>query len=160
MEMKDIKGRLHGWGQRAKEYLVTRFKKFSVMRWIGCLFLLLVAVICLMYAIMFTVNRAQGIPFFTDEDGKAMHTYEILVTIVFYLLGLFLLATWVYETFILPIKPKYIGPEKDIVGGRVIEIPRAEIADDKTTTQNEDNEVASDDKKPEAETESDDKKAE
>ena len=160
MEMKEMKDRLKTGCRKAWDYLSARFKKFTIMRWVGCVFSLLVAVLCIMYAIMFTIDRAKGLPFFTDREGNAMHTYEILVTIVFYLVGLFLLGTWVYETFIAPIKPKYSGPAKDIVGGRVIEIPRASTAEDQAATQEADKKDASDENKDETPKESEDKKSE
>ena len=115
--------------EKIKSYFVSRFKQFTPMRYIGCVCLLLVGVICFMYAVMFSVDMSKGIPFFTDADGNALTGYEVGTLVCFYLLAVFLLAVFVFETFIQKIPDKKERIEKDIVGGRVVEVQKQEKID-------------------------------
>lgn len=122
--MDRVKESLIGFGKYMKE----RAKKASPVMWIGWVCMFIVGLLCFLMAVMWSVDLASGIPFFTEagengEIGPAMTSYEIAAVIVFYILGLGCLAMTVYEVFFRPIETKKAG-HRDIIHGAVVDLDK------------------------------------
>ncbi|HBR85903.1 MAG TPA: hypothetical protein DEA32_01815 [Firmicutes bacterium] len=111
-----------------KDRIVARFKDFTPMRYIGSLSMLAVAIICLIWAVMFSVDLGNGVPFFTGpavggNPGVELKSYEVIVTVALYVMGLFLAGLFVYEFFFQPFTKKPVS-NRELVGGEVVEIKK------------------------------------
>ena len=105
-----------------KDRIVARFKDFTPMRYIGSLSMLAVAIICLIWAVMFSVDLGNGVPFFTGPAVE-LKSYEVIVTVALYVMGLFLAGLFVYEFFFQPFTKKPVS-NRELVGGEVVEIKK------------------------------------
>ena len=98
--------------------LKERFKSLKAEQYVICGLEFIFSVALIYFAIAFSINLARGIIFF----GENLHTYEILVTIVFYVLGVLVFVLFVYDLFFKDYSLEKNVKQKVIRDGKVYEI--------------------------------------
>lgn len=115
-----------------------RIQSFKPMQWVGMVAMIVVGILCLLMAIQWTIDLAQGIPFFTrpgtsnDPIGEPIVTYEWVVLVVFYVLALGLFGMAIYEFFFMPLKPDApVVHRIDFVDGKAVSYDETQVKSEK-----------------------------
>ncbi len=100
-----------------------RIRKFTWTQWVGMVCELFFGLLLLLMAIMWSIDMAKGLAFFTDYDGNALMAYEWVVMAIFYILAVCLFGILVFEFFFMELgKEKKEAPDREMIDGKIVEM--------------------------------------
>ncbi|MFA6829975.1 MAG: hypothetical protein WCR67_04660 [Bacilli bacterium] len=119
------------------ENIKKRFSRFTVNDWVIAISLTVVMIVGVVFSICFSVKLSQGYTLFGNSDAFAGNVVEsvgptsadIMVTTLFWILSVILLAYDVFFFFFRKIEKKTVV-HKEIINGRTIVIEEKNTEDE------------------------------